>query len=75
MSSDKQQGVVKFFNASKGFGFIKPDSGERDIFVHISALNKSNIDELDEGDKVEFDTEPSRKEGKGPQAINLKVLV
>jgi CspA family cold shock protein len=74
MSSEKQCGVVKFFNASKGFGFIKPDNGDRDIFVHVSALNKSNIDDLGEGDKVEFDTEASPKEGKGPKAINLRVL-
>lgn len=74
MSEGKQQGVVKFFSDSKGFGFIKPDNGDKDVFVHVSALVKCNIDILHENDKVEFDTEPSRKEGKGPQAINIRVL-
>lgn len=72
--SGRQTGVCKFFNEQKGFGFIKPDNGEKDVFVHISALQKASLDELREGDKIEFDTEPSRKEGKGPQAINLRVL-
>lgn len=67
-------GTVKFFNETKGFGFIAPDDGSKDVFVHATALRNAGIDELGEGDKVEFDTEPSRKEGKGPQAINLRVL-
>ena len=65
-----QQGTVKFFNFDKGFGFIKPDNGGADVFVHISALQASGIDNLNEGQKVSFDVEPDKK-GKGPKAVNL----
>lgn len=70
----KQCGLVKFFNETKGFGFIAPDGGGKDVFVHMTAVTKSELHTLHEGDRVEFDTEPSKKEGKGPQAINLRVL-
>lgn len=63
-------GTVKFFNGDKGFGFITPSDGAKDIFVHISALQVSGIQSLREGQKVSFDTEPDRT-GKGPKAINL----
>ena len=65
-----QQGTVKFFNADKGFGFIKPDGGGADIFVHITALQAAGLHGLNEGQKVTFDVEPDKK-GKGPKAINL----
>lgn len=65
-----QQGTVKFFNADKGFGFIKPDNGGPDIFVHITALQAAGLHSLNEGQKVAFDVEPDKK-GKGPKAINL----
>ena len=65
-----QQGTVKFFNADKGFGFIKPDNGGADIFVHITALQAAGLHSLNEGQKVAFDVEPDKK-GKGPKAINL----
>ena len=52
-----QKGVVKFFNNSKGYGFIAPEDGSKDVFVHISALQKSGLETLDENDKVEFSTE------------------
>jgi len=61
------QGTVKFFNDSKGFGFIKPDDSSEDIFVHSSGL----IDEIRENDKVEYDTEQGRK---GLNAVNVKVI-
>jgi CspA family cold shock protein len=64
-------GVLKFFNPEKGFGFIKPDDGSADIFVHISALQDSGIQDIREGQKLIFDTEPDRR-GKGPKAINLQ---
>ena len=65
-------GTVKFFNADKGFGFIKPDKGGSDIFVHITAVQASGLTGLTENQKVTFDTEPDRR-GKGPKAVNLKV--
>lgn len=61
------QGVIKFFNDSKGFGFIKPDDGGDDIFVHISGL----VDEVRENDKVEFDVERGKK---GMNAANVKIV-
>ncbi len=67
------QGTVKFFNAAKGYGFITPDDGEKDIFVHISAVEQSGITTLDEGQKISFEVEPDRK-GKGPKAIELKIV-
>jgi CspA family cold shock protein len=53
-------GVVKFFNTSKGYGFIAPDGGGKDVFVHITALQRSNIQELAEGQKVSFEVSPGR---------------
>jgi CspA family cold shock protein len=53
-------GVVKFFNVSKGFGFISPDGGGNDVFVHITALQRSGIQDLAEGQKVSFDVAPGR---------------
>ena len=52
-----QKGVVKFFNNAKGFGFIAPEDGEKDVFVHISALQKCGIESLNENDSVEFTLE------------------
>ena len=68
------QGTVKFFNAAKGYGFITPDDGEKDIFVHISAVEQSGLGSLEEGQKITFEVEPDRK-GKGPKAIELKLVV
>lgn len=65
-----QEGIVKFFNFDKGYGFIKPDAGGPDVFVHVSALQSSGIDGLNEGQRVSFDVEPDKK-GKGPKAVNL----
>ena len=67
-----QTGTVKFFNNDKGFGFIKPDDGGADIFVHISALQASGLMSLTENQKVSYDTEPDRR-GKGPKAVNLQL--
>jgi CspA family cold shock protein len=64
-------GTVKFFNTTKGFGFIQPDGGAKDVFVHISALERSGIRGLAEGQKVSFDTETDRQ-GR-PAATNLQL--
>ena len=62
-------GTVKWFNATKGFGFIEPEGGRKDVFVHISALERSGIRGLDDGQKVTFDIESGR-DGR-ESAINL----
>jgi CspA family cold shock protein len=64
------QGTVKFFNATKGFGFIKPDDGGADAFVHISAVERAGLATLSEGQKLQFDLVPDRR-GK-MSAENLK---
>lgn len=68
----RQQGTVKFFNASKGFGFITPDEGGADVFVHISAVERSGVPTLDEGMRLTFETQPDPR-GKGPKAVNLEL--
>ncbi len=65
-------GTVKFFNATKGFGFIAPDDGSKDIFVHISAVQGSGLQGLSENQKVSFDTE--RGNDGRVSAVNLKAL-
>ncbi len=65
-------GTVKFFNSDKGYGFIQPDDGSDDSFVHISAVQASGLSGLTENQKVSFDTEPDRR-GKGPKAVNMQI--
>ena len=65
-------GTVKFFNAERGYGFIKPDDGGRDVFVHITAVERAGLKSLTEGQRLSFDIEPDKK-GKGPKAVNLTV--
>jgi CspA family cold shock protein len=65
-------GTVKWFNAQKGFGFIQPDSGGKDVFVHISAVERAGIGGLNEGQKVSFDLEQGQQ-GK-TSAANLKLV-
>lgn len=64
-------GTVKFFNSEKGYGFIKPDDGGRDVFVHVSAVITSGLGTLNEGQRVSFEIEPDKR-GKGPKAVNLQ---
>ena len=67
------KGTVKWFNPTKGFGFIQPDSGGSDIFVHISAVERAGLSSLNEGQKVSFDEERDPKKGK-TSAVNIKAL-
>jgi CspA family cold shock protein len=66
--SERTTGVVKWFNATKGYGFIAPDEGGKDVFVHHSAIQMEGYATLDENDRVEFTIEESPK---GPQAANV----
>ena len=69
----RQLGKVKFFNSQKGYGFIAPDEGGKDVFVHISAVEQSGLTVLDEGMHLSFETEQDRR-GEGPKAINLELV-
>ena len=64
-------GTVKWFNGEKGYGFIAPEDGSPDVFAHFSAINSSGFRSLNEGDKVEFETEQGPK---GLQATNITPL-
>ena len=65
------QGVVKWFSAQKGFGFIAPDEVGSDLFVHFSAIRGSGYRNLEEGQRVEFEAEQGPK---GPQAVNVSAI-
>ncbi len=62
-------GTVKFFNQTRGFGFISPEDGTKDVFVHISAVEQAGMGSLAEGQKVSFDVQPDER---GPKAVNLQ---
>jgi CspA family cold shock protein len=64
-------GTVKFFNATKGFGFIAPEDGGKDVFVHVSAVEAAGMRSLNEGQKVRFDVQPDPK---GSKAVNLSAV-
>ena len=68
----RTNGTVKFFDQTRGFGFITPEGGNKDVFVHITALSKAGIESLNEGDKVSFDVEDDSR-GRGKQAANLQM--
>lgn len=63
-------GTVKFFNINKGFGFISPEGGTKDVFVHATAVEAAGIGSLAEGQRVSFDIQP---DAKGSKAVNLKI--
>ncbi len=65
------QGTVKWFNDAKGFGFITPDDGSKDVFVHQTAISSGGFRSLQEGDRVQFETEQGQK---GPSAKNVSKI-
>jgi cold shock protein len=67
------QGTAKWFNATKGFGFIQPDDGSKDVFVHISAVERAGMQNLNEGQKISYDLVPDRRTGKSA-AENLRAV-
>lgn len=69
--SNKVKGTVKWFNESKGFGFITPADGSKDVFVHFSAISGNGFKTLAEGQQVEFSIEASQK---GPSAVNVSLI-
>ena len=71
--TERQTGKVKFFNNEKGFGFIMPDNGDKDVFVHVSAVQGSGLQGLSEGQAISYEIEPDKK-GKGPKAVNLQLV-
>jgi CspA family cold shock protein len=71
-SMDRITGTVKFFNTAKGFGFIQPEDGSKDVFIHVSALERAGINGVYEGDKLSFVLEDDRK-GRGKQAGQIQV--
>ncbi|AXE65089.1 cold-shock protein [Hyphomonas sp. NPDC076900] len=67
------QGIVKFFNTQKGFGFISPTTGGNDVFVHISTLERSGIAQLNEGQKVSYETAIDKRSGK-PAVSSIELV-
>ena len=64
-------GTVKFFNSAKGFGFVSPEGGGKDVFVHVSAVEAAGLRTLNEGQKISFDIQP---DARGSKAANLKAV-
>jgi cold shock protein len=69
----RYRGKIKFFDKDRGFGFVTPDHGGRDVFVHISAVQRAGLPHLDDGMDISYATEEDAR-GRGPQAINLQLL-
>ena len=66
-------GTVKFFNQDKGYGFITPEEGEADVFVHITTVQRSGIPQLEDGTRLSYEVQPDQR-GRGPQAVELQLL-
>ena len=71
VSAGPLEGTVKWFNAEKGFGFITPDGGSKDVFVHIKAVQRAGLDTLEAGDRVSVTTQAGRK---GPEVASITVI-
>jgi CspA family cold shock protein len=69
----RRNGTVKFFNTTRGFGFITPEDGGKDIFLHASALERGGLQMPNEGDKITFEVEDDRR-GRGPQATAVEYV-
>ncbi len=69
---DRITGTVKFFNTSKGYGFVSPEDGSKDVFIHVSALESAGIHGLNEGDKITFVLEDDRR-GRGKQVAQVEL--
>ncbi len=69
---DRITGTVKFYNTSKGYGFVSPEDGSKDVFVHVTALESAGIHGLNEGDKITFVLEDDRQ-GKGKQVAQIEL--
>jgi cold shock protein len=69
----RQLGTVKFFDKDRGFGFIAPTGGGRDVFVHVSSVQRAGVPHLEEGMELSYATEDDTR-GRGPQAINLQLV-
>lgn len=68
-NTEKVAGVVKFFDAAKGYGFIKRDDGQPDVFLHVTDLRKSKVQDVNAGDKLTFEVQ--QVTGKGPRAVQV----
>lgn len=68
----RRNGTVKFFNQAKGYGFVSPEDGGKDVFVHITAVQKAGIPELNEGALISFDVQDDSR-GRGLQAVELQL--
>ena len=69
----RQTGTVKFFNQAKGYGFVSPEDGGKDVFVHVTAVQRAGIPELVEGQRLSFEIQADKR-GRGPQAVELQLL-
>ena len=69
--ADRESGTVKWFNDQKGFGFIKPDAGEKDLFVHITEVKTEGVSSLTEGQRVTYEEIEGQK---GPKAVNVEIV-
>ena len=69
----RQNGTIKFFNQAKGYGFVSPEGGGKDVFVHVTAVQRSGIPELNEGMRISYEIQPDKR-GRGPQAVELQLL-